>query len=75
MKRKLAGLLILLCLTAMFTGCGASGVSGMSGGTGGATATPSLDEKAAMDTAPGDYGGMELTSDTQTDYPDRENEA
>lgn len=69
MKRKLAGLLLLICLMMLSAGCGASS------GTGAATSAPAMDEKAAMDAAPEDYGGMELSSTAQTDHADRASDA
>lgn len=81
MKRKLAGLLILICLMALPAGCGASSASSTSGGTGAAASASAMDGKTTMDAAAGDYGGIELTSTAQTDHTvrtsdaDRENEA
>lgn len=69
MKRKLAGLLLLICLTALPAGCGASA------GAGGNGAAASMDEKEMMDAATGDYGGMERSNVAQTDDADRTNAA
>lgn len=77
MKRKLAGLLLLICLTALPAGCGAST------GTGGNEATTSASAEngnTIMDAA-GDYGKLEMPDAprtdpaTQSDNADRENEA
>lgn len=75
MKRKLAGLLILICLMALPAGCGASSASSTSGGTEDAAAAPAMDGKAMMDAAPEDYGGMELSNAAQTDHAVRASDA
>jgi len=70
MKRKLAGLLVLICLMALSAGCGASGAAGTSAGSGAATAVPAMDGKATEG-----YGGMELSSTAQTGQADRASDA
>lgn len=78
MKRKLAGLLLLICLTALPAGCGAS--AGTEGNEAAASAS-ALDGKTTMDAAAGDYGKMEMSNAArmdlaaQTDNADRANEA
>lgn len=73
MKRKLAGLLILICLMTLSAGCGASGTSstsGASGETGTEMSMPAMDGKATEG-----YGGMELSSTAQTGQADRASDA
>lgn len=72
MKRKLAGLLILVCLAALPAGCGASAGTG---GNEAAASASAADGKTMMDAASGEYGEMGLSNAAGTDNADRENEA
>lgn len=72
MKRKLAGLLLLICLTALPAGCGASAGTG---GNEAAASASAMDGKTTMDAAAGDYGKMELSNAAQTDNAVRASDA
>lgn len=78
MKRKFAGLLLLICLTALTAGCGTSAGIGRNEA---AVSAPVMYGKTTMDTMAGDYGKVEMSNTArtdlaaQTDNADRANEA